>query len=207
MRVILASTSPRRRELIKRITDDFEAVAADVDEHSIEIALEAAGGYDSEAELAGKMVCALSSAKAQAVFLSLGNPRDTLVIGADTVVALENEILGKPKDRDDAVRMLKAQSVEPQKVLTGVTLVWNGDVRTFVEQTMVYFKPLDEAQEARIQAYCDTDEPYDKAGAYGIQLNGGALVDHYEGDYDNIVGFPVSRIRAEIEAFIGCKFK
>ena len=207
MKVILASTSPRRRELIKYVTDDFEAYAADVDEQAIEAELEAAGGFGSELELAEKMVKALSSAKALAVYDACGRPENTLIIGADTVVALENEILGKPKDREDAVRMLRAQSKEPQRVLTGVTLIYNDEVRTFAEETLVYFKPLDEEQEARIQAYCDTEEPYDKAGAYGIQLNGGFLVDRYEGDYDNVVGFPVERIRNEAENFTGLKLK
>ena len=156
----------------------------------------------------------------------------TMVFGpADTVVALENEIMGKPEDREDAVRMLRAQSKEPQQVMTGVSLVAKTRfsacgcccqkdgcaktdacieqdvlVRTFAEKTLVYFHPLDEAQEARIQAYCDTEEPYDKAGAYGIQQHGDVLVERFEGDYDNIVGFPVERIRQEIEEYFGLKF-
>ena len=202
MNIVLASTSPRRRELIKRITDQFTAVAADVDEKAIEDRIEAERGKLTEAQLAEKTVRALSRAKALAVFDALGQPEDTVVIGADTVVALENEILGKPKDRADAVRMLRAQSLEPQQVMTGVTLVYNGLVNTFVEKTLVYFHPLDEAQEARIQAYCDTEEPYDKAGAYGIQQNGDVLVERYEGDYDNIVGFPVARIKSELDGFV-----
>ena len=238
MDIVLASTSPRRRELIKRITDQFKAVAADVDEKAIEDRIEADRGKLTEAQLAEKIVRALSKAKALAVFDSLGQPEDTVVIGADTVVALENEILGKPKDRDDAVRMLRAQSLEPQQVMTGVTLVYRGEfqngvpscchmikglkearnaingedgehsvmVRTFVEKTLVYFHQLDAAQEARIQAYCDTEEPYDKAGAYGIQQNGDVLVERYEGDYDNIVGFPVARIKSELKGFIAVKY-
>ena len=217
MNIVLASTSPRRRELIKRITDEYTAIAADVDEKAIEDRIEEDRGRLSEAQLAEKTVRTLSRAKALAVFDALGQPEDTVVIGADTVVALENEILGKPRDRADAVRMLRAQSMEPQQVMTGVTLVYKGQfgccgccrgamdkddqvlVRTFVEKTLVYFHPLDEAQEARIQAYCDTEEPYDKAGAYGIQQNGEVLVERYEGDYDNIVGFPVARIKSELE--------
>ena len=208
MKIILASTSPRRRELIKKITEDYEAFSADIDEKAIEDRIEKSRGSLSEAMLAEKTVRELSRAKAMAVFRSLADPDDKLVIGADTVVALENEILGKPVDREDAVRMLRAQSMEPQQVITGVSFVWKGAagsedtvmIRTFAEKSLVYFHPLDEAQEARIQAYCDTDEPYDKAGAYGIQLNGGALVDRYEGDYDNIVGFPTERVRAELAA-------
>ena len=230
MRIILASTSPRRRELIKKITDNFECSSSSVDEQAIEDRLVKQGGYGTEAELAGLTVRALSRAKAFDVFEKLSRPEGSLVIGADTVVCLQNEILGKPKDRDDAVRMLRAQSVEPQRVITGVTLIYNcgknaspccgkgcctdccgtsaggTQVRTFTEESLVYFNPLDEAQEARIQAYCDTSEPYDKAGAYGIQLGGIALVDRYEGDVENIIGFPVNRIRQEIAELIGCDF-
>ena len=240
MRIILASTSPRRRELIRQISEDFEALSADIDESVIEAEIECRGGYKNEYELASAAVRALSRAKAMAVFRQKGCPSDALVIGADTVVALKDEILGKPKDRGDAVRMLRAQSMEPQKVITGVTLVFSGKtgsgcscctagscetscsgsvsccayparlsdpensvyIRTFTEESTVYFKPLDAQQEARIQAYCDTEEPYDKAGAYGIQLNGKTLVDRYEGDYYNIVGFPVERVRTEIEALL-----
>ncbi len=220
MNIVLASTSPRRRELIKRITEVFTAAAADVDEKSIVERIEAGRGRLTEAQLAEKTVRELSKTKALAVFTQLGSPEDTVVIGADTVVALENEILGKPADRNDAVRMLRAQSMEPQQVMTGVTLVYKGCfgcgqccraraekpsqvlVRTFVEKTLVYFHPLDEAQEARIQAYCDTEEPYDKAGAYGIQQNGGVLVERYEGDYDNIVGFPVERVKKELASLL-----
>ena len=185
-------------------------MAADIDEKEIEARIECSRGGLTEAELAEKTVRELSRAKAMAVFSALKAPEDTLVIGADTVVALENEILGKPADRDDAVRMLRAQSKEPQQVITGVSFVWKEDAvvtRTFTEKSLVYFHPLDDAQEARIQAYCDTDEPYDKAGAYGIQLNGGVLVDRYEGDYDNIVGFPTERVIAELKALFdrsGC---
>ncbi|MCR5010142.1 MAG: Maf family protein [Clostridia bacterium] len=231
MRIILASTSPRRRELIKKITDTFECSASSVEEQAIEDRLVKQGGYCTEAELAGLTVRALSRAKAFDVFEKLGRPEGSLVIGADTVVCLQNEILGKPKDREDAVRMLRAQSVEPQRVITGVTLIYKcrkntipgcekgccadccgttaggTQVRTFTEESLVYFNPLDEAQEARIQAYCDTNEPYDKAGAYGIQLGGIALVDHYEGDVENIIGFPVNRIKREIIELLGCNFK
>ena len=191
------------------ITEDFEVAAADVDEQSIEQGLFEKGGYGNMAELAELTVKELSKSKASAVFEALGRPSDSLVIGADTVVALENEILGKPKDREDAVRMLRMQSLEPQKVITGVTLILSGQsgaapvIRTFAEKTLVYFKPLDKEQEERIQNYCDTDEPYDKAGAYGIQLGGGSLVDRYEGEYENIVGFPVRRTAIEIRDLTG----
>ena len=221
MRVILASASPRRQELIKKITGDFEILSTDVDEEGIERRLIEQGGYSCEAELAERVVRSLSLAKASASYLNIiesiyekdtaTQTEELLVIGADTIVCLSGEILGKPKDRADAVRMLRAQSLEPQRVITGVTLIYKKTgkseplIHTFSEESLVFFKPLDAAQEARIQAYCGTDEPYDKAGGYGIQLGGVDLVDHYEGDYENIIGFPVARVSKEIELFTGCK--
>ena len=221
MRIILASTSPRRRELIKRIAPEYEAIASTVDEQAVEEEVVKNCAGLSESELAERMVRTLSAKKALSVFESLEDKEDVLVIGADTVVCLSGEILGKPRDREDAVRMLRAQSMEPQQVITGVSLILNAcapeccsgcracssggtEIRTFTEKTLVYFHPLDDAQEARIQAYCDTAEPYDKAGAYGIQQNGNSLVERYEGDFDNIVGFPVARIKKEILELTGC---
>ena len=200
MRIVLASASPRRRELIKKITESFETVPAQIDEAAVERAVISCADTADRTVIGDKVVQELAREKAFSVFMSLGEPDDTLVIGADTVVCIKDEILGKPKDREDAVRMLRAQSLEPQTVITGVALVSCTGISTFSEKTMVYFHPLDEVQEARIQAYCDTDEPYDKAGGYGIQLGGASLVDHYVGDFDNVIGFPTGRILSELKA-------
>ncbi len=200
MRIVLASASPRRRELIKKITESFETVPAQIDEAAVERAVISCADTADRTVIGDKVVQELAREKAFSVFMSLGEPDDTLVIGADTVVCIKDEILGKPKDREDAVRMLRAQSLEPQTVITGVALVSRAGISTFSEKTMVYFHPLDEVQEARIQAYCDTDEPYDKAGGYGIQLGGASLVDHYVGDFDNVIGFPTGRILSELKA-------
>ena len=200
MRIVLASASPRRRELIKKITESFETVPAQIDEAAVERAVISCADTTDRTVIGDKVVQELAREKAFSVFMSLGEPDDTLVIGADTVVCIKDEILGKPKDREDAVRMLRAQSLEPQTVITGVALVSSAGISTFSEKTMVYFHPLDEVQEARIQAYCDTDEPYDKAGGYGIQLGGASLVDHYVGDFDNVIGFPTGRILSELKA-------
>ena len=200
MRIVLASASPRRRELIKKITESFETVPAQIDEADVERAVISCADTADRTVIGDKVVQELAREKAFSVFMSLGEPDDTLVIGADTVVCIKDEILGKPKDREDAVRMLRAQSLEPQTVITGVALVSCTGISTFSEKTMVYFHPLDEVQEARIQAYCDTDEPYDKAGGYGIQLGGASLVDHYVGDFDNVIGFPTGRILSELKA-------
>ena len=200
MRIVLASASPRRRELIKKITESFETVPAQIDEAAVERAVISCADTTDRTVIGDKVVQELAREKAFSVFMSLGEPDDTLVIGADTVVCIKDEILGKPKDREDAVRMLRAQSLEPQTVITGVALVSRAGISTFSEKTMVYFHPLDEVQEARIQAYCDTDEPYDKAGGYGIQLGGASLVDHYVGGFDNVIGFPTGRILSELKA-------
>ena len=198
MRVILASGSPRRKELLKRIYDEFEVITAPVDERVIEERIEEELKGLPMYEVAGIMVSQLSKAKALAVFEELGCPDGCLVIGADTAVAVSDEIMGKPKDRDDAVRMLRKLSMEKQYVLTGVTVIEGGQLNSFVETSLVYFNPLDEEQERKIQEYCDTPEPYDKAGAYGIQLIGDEIVDHIEGDFDNIMGLPVERLKKEL---------
>ena len=202
MRIILASASPRRRELIKKICESYETVPAQIDEAAVERAVISCADTADQTVIGDKVVQELAREKALSVFVSLGEPEDTLVIGADTVVCLKGEILGKPKDREDAVRMLRAQSLEPQTVITGVAFVNKNGIKAFSEKTMVFFHDLDEAQEARIQAYCDTDEPYDKAGGYGIQLGGASLVDHYVGDFDNVIGFPTERINAELQSLI-----
>lgn len=202
MRVILASASPRRKELLAKVIKNFEVITAPVDERQIEKGIEAEMAGRPEFEAAEQMVCVLSGKKAEAVYEMLGKPEDALFIGADTAVAVHDEIMGKPADRSDAVRMLRKLSKEKQYVLTGVTMLLNGEIRTFCETSLVVFNSLDAEQERKIQEYCDTPEPYDKAGAYGIQLMGDELVDHIEGDFENIMGFPVRRFREELLRFI-----
>ena len=198
MRVVLASGSPRRKELLRKIFDEFEVITSPVDERVIEEEIEKDLNGLPMPEVASAMVKKLSLAKARAVYEELGRPGGCLVIGADTAVAVSDEIMGKPKDRDDAVRMLRKPSLEKQYALTGVTFIMDGKEKSFVETSLVYFNTLDDEQERKIQSYCDTPEPYDKAGAYGIQLIGDEIVDHIEGDFENIMGFPVERIRKEL---------
>lgn len=202
MRVVLASASPRRKELLRKIVEEFEVISADVDERIIEKRIEEElEGFDMVC-VASEMVKQLSKSKALCVYEKLTKQNDDfVVIGADTAVAVSDEIMGKPKDRDDAVRMLRKLSKEKQYVLTGVTIIKGGEINTFVETSVVVFNKLDDEQEAKIQEYCDTDEPYDKAGAYGIQVIGDKMVDHIEGDFENIMGFPVRRVKAELGAF------
>ena len=184
-KVILASASPRRQELIKLIFDSVEILPADCDE-----TLPDGIGAREAVEY-------LSKIKNEAS-LKL-TEKENLVISADTVVAVEDEILGKPVDKEDARRMISLLSGKVHQVYTGVTLSLNGKVKTFSEKTDVEFFSLTEEE---IEEYISSSEPYDKAGAYGIQGKAGLLVKGINGDYYNVVGFPVARLKREIEEFI-----
>ena len=181
MKIVLASASPRRKELMQLITSDFDIRPSDFDESGI------------RAETPAELVKKLAGGKARAAEHSAGET----VIGCDTVVAVGGEILGKPKDKADAVRMMHLLSGKTHSVYTGVCILHNGKVYTFAEETKVSFFPLSEAE---IEAYTDSDEPYDKAGAYGIQGSAGLFVEKIEGDYNNVVGFPAARVNRVLKA-------
>ena len=181
--LILASKSPRRQELIRDITDDFEVIVSDADETLPEgISPEEAPVY-------------LSSLKARAV--AALHP-DRTVIGADTVVILDGAVLGKPRDPQDAARMLRLLSGRVHTVITGCCIVRGGRERAFSECTQVEFYPLSDSE---IEAYLATGEPFDKAGAYGIQGKGSLLVEKIHGDYFNVMGLPVLRLSRMLEQF------
>lgn len=170
--LILASKSPRRKELLSLITTEFEIKSADVDETLPKnISPENAVLY-------------LSKIKAE----PFENGYDT-VIGADTVVAVDGRILGKPKNREDAFNMLKLLSGKSHSVFTGVTVISPTGRKSFYAETKVKFFELTDEE---INAYIETHEPFDKAGAYGIQGKGSLLVEEIHGDYFNVVGLPVS---------------
>lgn len=172
--VILASGSPRRRELLRLIVPEYACVPA-------------RGGESVPSGTAWNEIPEfLARRKAREV--AAGHP-DDLVIGADTVVALDGELLGKPRDEADAFRMLKALSGRKHLVLTGVAAVVKGGIRSFTQTTEVEFYPL---SDELIRGYIATGEPMDKAGAYGIQGKGCVLVRAIRGDYYNVVGFPLA---------------
>lgn len=172
--LILASNSPRRRELLALITEDFTVKTADADETL------------PDGILPKEAVEYLSRIKA----LPFKNGADT-VIGADTVVAVDGKILGKPKDSKDAFCMLRSLSGKVHSVFTGVTVIKGDEEITFSVETKVKFFELADSE---IYAYLATSEPFDKAGAYGIQGKGALLVEKIDGDYFNVVGLPVSRL-------------
>lgn len=184
MSLILASASPRRKELLSIITDDFTAIPA-TNEEKIDMTLPQ-----------DKAVIYVAEQKAEEV--SKNHP-DDLVIGADTMVFCDNTPLGKPKDSDDAKKMLKLLSGKVHQVITAVVIAFEGKTRcSFAVQTDVEFYPLTEKE---IDRYVQSGEPLDKAGAYGIQGKGSLLIKEIKGDYYNVMGLPVSRLYRELQKF------
>ena len=196
--IILASASPRRKELLEQIGVEFEICPARGEEVITKSRPE-------------EVVCELSKQKAEEVasmvrgygntHQELMTPQDLLVIGADTVVAIEGKILGKPKDEEDAFRMLSMLSGKTHAVYTGVTFVFldcsgKAGEHSFYEKTDVFMRQMSEKE---IRRYIATGEPMDKAGAYGIQGKCAVYIEKIEGDYNNVVGLPVSAIYHELQ--------
>lgn len=185
MGIILASTSPRRRALLEQVgLREFKLSAPQVDEE-----------IDREMP-PGAQVEALSLRKAKAV-RAKADPGD-IIVAADTVVSLDGEVLGKPRDETDAFRMLSALSGNRHQVYTGMTVLRGERAITEHEMTTVSFRKLDPEE---IRNYIATGEPMDKAGAYGIQGVGALLVDRIEGDYYNVMGLPVCRLGRVLAGF------
>ncbi len=184
-KVILASQSPRRQELIKLIYDNVEILPAQCDE-SLPEGIKAREAVEYLSKIKNEATAKLTD-------------KENLIISADTVVAVDGVILGKPVNKDDARRMISFLSGKVHQVYTGVTLSVNEKSVTFSEKTDVEFYALTENE---IEEYINTPEPYDKAGAYGIQGKAGLLVKGIKGDYYNVVGLPVARLKREILEFI-----
>ena len=181
-KLILASGSPRRRELMEKLRTSFEVEVSDVDEAIPgDISTEDAAEY-------------LSGVKAAAVY-ELHKSEDVIVVGADTIVVYDGEIYGKPKDEADAYRMLKKLSGRTHLVITGVTVIAGASGRerrlSFSNITRVTFYELSDEE---IRDYIATGEPSDKAGAYGIQEQGALLVKHIEGDFYSVMGLPIAEL-------------
>ncbi len=186
MKIILASKSPRRKEILETMGVQFEIDVADVDE-SVDACLSPV-----------EAVCEISKRKAQKIAERHGD--DGIVISADTVVVIDGKIIGKPKDKEDAFCILKNLSGRTHEVYTGFTVCGNGKTKTDFEVTKVHFKELCDDD---IRRYVATGEPMDKAGAYGIQQKGNLFVDYIHGDYYNVVGFPISKICVTIRELFG----
>ena len=173
-RLILASTSPRRAELLRQIGMRFEQTAIDVDESP------------RPGEVAAEMALRLANAKARAgLSASTG---DVTVLAADTLVSIDGEALGKPRDREDGLAMLRQLSGRRHEVYTAVAMAWNGGVKAFLSVSHVDFRPLADEE---ILAYWDTGEPADKAGGYAIQGHAAAFITRLEGSFSGVMGLPL----------------
>ncbi len=174
--LILASSSPRRADLLRAAGIPFQTVPVDVDEAVRRL------------EPPGDHVRRLAREKADAAFALQA---DAVVLGADTIVTVGGETMGKPRDAGDAIRMLRLLSGREHEVLTGVALVARRGVVVEVARTRVWFNPLNETE---IADYVATGEPLDKAGAYGIQGFASRYIDRIQGSYSNVVGLPVALV-------------
>ena len=177
MKIVLASQSPRRRELLGKMGLEFTTKSPEIDEEAIH-------GLPAQ-----ELVKTLSREKA--LHIAQGEDPDTIVIGSDTVVVLDGEILGKPATPRQAEEMLNAISGRSHEVCTGVTVCQGEKVVSQVEVTQVTFRSLTPEE---VRRYVQTGEPMDKAGAYGIQGYGALLVEGIQGDYSSVVGLPVCRL-------------
>ena len=200
IKYILASNSPRRRELLEQMGMDFEVQAYDVDEST---------ALTDPAEI----VLELSKKKAEAYFNHLPFVEynvpgwERIVIAADTIVCVNQNILGKPETKEEAYRMLNLLSGKSHQVYTGVTIAWTtpgkDPEKCYDKYTMSFYEKTDvfvkEMSDQEIRDYIATEEPMDKAGAYGIQGIFAKYIDHIEGDYNNVVGLPTDRLKKELD--------
>ncbi len=182
-RIILASASPRRAELLQHITEDFEIIPSQEEELIDEV-------LDHH-----ELVMELARVKAVSV---LKKHPEALVIGSDTIVAVDNLVLGKPKDTEDAFNMLRLLSGRSHYVYTGVCLAKKGKLEQFYSRTEVFFASLTDAE---IRRYLATGEPFDKAGAYGIQGRASTFCERIDGDYFTVMGLPVAMLYKKLEEF------
>ena len=185
MKVILASASERRQELLSRIIEEFDIMVSGFDENTVVF-------NDSISEYVKEI------SKGKALEIKEKITDNAIIISADTVVAFDGRILGKPKDRDDAYRMLSSLSGNVHKVYTGVVVInteTNTILKDFVE-TKVFFSELTREE---INTYIDSGDPFDKAGSYGIQGRAGVFVEKIEGCYYNVVGLPLNKLNKMIK--------
>ncbi|KRT83775.1 hypothetical protein AMK59_3604 [Oryctes borbonicus] len=192
MRVVLATSSKQRAEVLERTALKFERVASNFDEN-----------LDINEYTFTEFVEKTALGKVEDVRQKLKDdfhPPD-LIIGCDTMVCFENKMFGKPKNNFHAVEMIRSltSSNKPHQVYTGIALMYQGAIVSFTEITKVYMKNLSEEE---ILAYVETGEPVGKAGAYAIQGLAGSFVDKVEGDYNNVIGLPLCRLTTELKKIL-----
>lgn len=182
--IVLASKSPRRKELLEMLNFEFEILTKNQEEI-----------YNPN-DLPENIVKSLAFQKADSIKDLVSNEK--IIIGADTIVYFDGIVLGKPKDKDDAIKMLNMLSGKIHSVYTGVCLMSKDKNITFFDETKVYFKKIDSKD---LKMYVDTLEPMDKAGSYGIQGFAGVFVEKIEGEYFNVMGLPISKLYEELKNF------
>lgn len=187
MNIILASASPRRHEIMTKMGYKFRVAWADIDENI-------------NTENVADAVCEIAKNKAEAV----AKTEKGLIIAADTVVAIDGKIMGKPKDEEEAYAMLSLLSGKRHEVYTGVCVKSSNKTVIFNEKTSVFFRQLSEEE---MWEYIKTGEPMDKAGAYGIQGAGGLFVKKIDGDYMNVIGLPATHLYTVLSNEFGVKGK
>ena len=178
--IILASASPRRKEILELADLKFDILPSNAQEITTKTA-------------PNEVVMELASIKAKDIYEK--SEKQSMIVGADTVVAYQGQILGKPTDEADAKRMLTMLSGQTHEVYTGVCVIEDEQIKTFYEETKVTFYEISDEQ---IDRYIKTGEPMDKAGSYGIQGKAAVFIKGIEGDYYNVVGFPIARFLQEI---------
>lgn len=202
-RLILASKSPRRQELLQLCEIPFSVITADVDEGRI---LEAVLAEIPEIPLeksAGEIVKALAHEKAKTILKSIPKIQsdDPVIIGSDTIVVIGEQILGKPESEEEALSMLKLLAGHTHRVYTGVSILSRDAEDTFFTCTKVRFYPWDEEMETLVKSYIEEGTPMDKAGAYGIQDKGALLVESIDGDFYTVMGLPVAELHRRLKRF------
>lgn len=187
MKIVLGSKSPRRKEILSLVCDDFEIRVSDADE-----------SYSPNTPLA-EVPKILAERKSMAIEMA----EDEIIIGSDTVVLIENELLGKPKTRENAIRMLKKMSGKSHLVVSGICVRSKDRIYSEAVTSTVYMRELSDRE---IEKYVDVWKPLDKAGAYGIQEMAGSFVARIEGDFYNIVGLPLCRLVEILKDEFGIEF-
>lgn len=185
-KIILASASPRRKQLLKKIIEKFKISVSRVDESKIKAST--------------PLRFAVKAAITKAKDVALRNP-NSIVIGADTIVVLGKKILGKPKDHKDAIAMLKSLSGSTHKVITGIAVYNPKDGKVYSDYEITKIK-VNKLKLKDILDYVETGSPLDKAGGYGIQEIEDPFIEYIDGDYDNVVGLPVAKLRKLLRSIV-----
>lgn len=183
--LILGSTSPRRKQLLESAGVVFVSVSPEFDESNIKIGNSKADAF----------VIELAKRKAESL---VSKYPDDVILAADTVVVIDDEVLGKPNDESEAMRMLRKLDGKKHFVYTGVCIIYKDKIDSFMETAAVYFNHLSEDD---IKTYVQTKEPMDKAGAYAIQGIGSQFIEKYEGDFHTIMGLPLKAVLSKLKKY------